>query len=395
MFIKIINMYKSLVFSFFILISFASQSQNGFEVKIRLEGINENKIRIYSQRNNKYVIDTLTQEADKTFIWKGFTEDPQLARIEVLDTTLYLKVGKAVAMPPALMFLLTNTKYEIQGDAKEVFLSKIISDNAEVNAYEKFRIPDTLQVIEIYKLQKLQNQKYNLKDTVGLAEIAAKQQFYKKKNQKDRSIFIDKNPNAYASLLMLQSLFLVLTNSELDQKFSSFSDAMKQTKTGITVYNKIESNKNTGIGKPVIPFSQIGIDGKLVDIESLKGKVVLIDFWGSWCVPCRMSHPGLKKLYEQYKDKGFEIIGISNEVTSTDRADKEKAWRNAVKEDGINWLHILYDPALFDAVKAYDINGYPTKFLIDQNGKFVLRILGNSETLHANLASKLSELLSN
>jgi thiol-disulfide isomerase/thioredoxin len=133
----------------------------------------------------------------------------------------------------------------------------------------------------------------------------------------------------------------------------------------------------------------------MVDVSSLKGKVVLIDFWGSWCVPCRLSHPGLKKLYEQYKDKGFEIIGISNEVNASDRADKEKAWRKAVKEDGINWLHILYDPALFDAVKAYDINGYPTKFLIDQNGKFVLRILGNSETLHANLAAKLSELLPN
>jgi thiol-disulfide isomerase/thioredoxin len=376
-----------------LLFSIGVKAQKGFEVKIKLESINDNKIRIYSQRNNKYVIDTLTKGDNDIFSWKGYTEDPQLARIEVLDTTLYLKVGKAVAMPPALMFLLTNTHYQINGKAKEVFLSKIISDDIEVNAYEKFRLQDTLNVIENYNLQKLQNQKYNLKDTAGLADIASQMRFYKKKNQKDRSIFIDNHPNAYASLLMLQSLFLVLTNSELDQKFNTFSEAMKQSKTGININSKIESNKNTGIGKPVIPFAQTGIDGKLVDIANLKGKVVLIDFWGSWCVPCRLSHPGLKKLYEKYKDKGFEIIGIANEVTSTDPADKEKAWRKAVKEDGINWLHILYDPALFDAVKAYDINGYPTKFLIDQNGKFVLRILGNSETLHKTLEAKLSELL--
>ena len=306
-------MYKNLFLSLMLLFSIGVKAQKGFEVKIKLESINDNKIRIYSQRNNKYVIDTLTKGDNDIFSWKGYTEDPQLARIEVLDTTLYLKVGKAVAMPPALMFLLTNTHYQINGNAKEVFLSKIISDDIEVNAYEKFRLQDTLNVIENYNLQKLQNQKYNLKDTAGLADIASQMQFYKKKNQKDRSIFIDNHPNAYASLLMLQSLFLVLTNSELDQKFNTFSEAMKQSKTGININNKIESNKNTGIGKPFIPFAQTGIDGKLVDIANLKGKVVLIDFWGSWCVPCRLSHPGLKKLYEKYKDKGFEIIGIANE----------------------------------------------------------------------------------
>ena len=149
-------MNKACLFFLLVFISSTISAQTGFEVKIKLDGIAENKIRIYSQRNNKYVIDTLTQQSDKSFLWKGFTEDPQFARIDVLDTTLYLKVGKAVAMPPSLMFLLTNTEYLIQGDAKTVFLSKIQSNNIEVIAYEKFRIQDTLQVIASYQLQKLQ-----------------------------------------------------------------------------------------------------------------------------------------------------------------------------------------------------------------------------------------------
>lgn len=252
---------------------------------------------------------------------------------------------------------------------------------------------DTLQVIASYQLQKLQNQKYNTKDTVGLADIITKQLIYKKKNQKDRALFIDSNPNYFSSLLMLQSLFLVLTNIELDEKFNNFPAVFKATKTGVLLYNKIESNKNTAIGKPIFPFSQIGIDGQLVNIDNLKGKVILIDFWGSWCVPCRLSHPALKKLYDKYNAKGFEIIGISNEVTSLNKTDQNKAWRKAVKEDGINWLQILYDPAMNDLVKEYDINGYPTKFLIDQNGKFVMRILGNSEKLHSELEAKLASLI--
>ena len=137
------------------------------------------------------------------------------------------------------------------------------------------------------------------------------------------------------------------------------------------------------------------MDGNIVDISSLKGKVVLVDFWGSWCVPCRISHPALKKLYDKYNTKGFEIIGISNEAANStkDKAKQEIAWRKAIKEDGLTWLQVLYDPTLNDLVKDYDINGYPTKFLIDQNGKFVMRILGNSEKLHAELEAKLAMLL--
>jgi glutathione peroxidase-family protein len=108
-----------------------------------------------------------------------------------------------------------------------------------------------------------------------------------------------------------------------------------------------------------------------------------------------MSHPALKDLYKKYNSKGFEIIGISNELANSTRDKKAQdiAWRKAIKEDGLPWAQILYDPAILDLVKDYDINGYPTKFLIDQNGKFIMRILGNSEKLHAELEAKLALLL--
>jgi thiol-disulfide isomerase/thioredoxin len=206
--------------------------------------------------------------------------------------------------------------------------------------------------------------------------------------------FVKENPASFTNLLVLQSLFLILPISESEDIFSQLNDAQKNSTTGKALLLKIESNKSTALGKPAIPFSQIGADGNIVDISSLKGKVVLIDFWGSWCVPCRISHPALKKLYEKYNSKGFEIIGISNEAASAgkDKAMQEISWRKAIKEDGLKWLQILYDPTIKDLVKEYDINGYPTKFLIDQNGNFVMRILGNSDKLHAELEAKLASL---
>lgn len=385
--------------NFLILIIFLfpllSYAQDGFTVTMRIKGLGEHKIKASIQRNGKYVIDTLTKIDTDLVVWKGKTVDPQLVRVEVMDTSLYLRVGKAVMAPPALSFLLNNTEIEIEADAKQIFTGTIESKDPEVQLYNSIRKADLEDAKENWALQQIQNRKRNLNDTIGNYDITQRLQYLKKKNQALRIQFLNDNPATFTSLLVLQSLFLILPINESEAKFYALNEEQKNSNTGKALILKIESNKSTAIGKPVIPFAQIGIDGTMVDVNAYIGKVVLIDFWGSWCVPCRISHPALKELYDQYKSKGFEIIGISNEIANSNRDKKKQdiAWRKAVKEDGLTWPQILYDPAIKDIVKEYDINGYPTKFLVDQNGKFVMRILGNSEKLHAELAAKLASLM--
>lgn len=372
-----------------------SYAQEGFTVTMRIKGLGEHQIKASIQRNGKYVIDTLTKIDTDLVVWKGKTVDPQLVRVEVMDTSLYLRVGKAVMVPPALSFLLTNTEIEIEADAKQIFIGTIESKDAEVQLYNSIRKADLEDAKENWALQQTQNKKRNLNDTVGNYDITQRLQYLKKKNQAMRIQFLNDHPATFTSLLVLQSLFLILPISESETKFYALTEEQKNSNTGKALILKIESNKSTATGKPVIPFAQIGMDGTMVDVNAYKGKVVLIDFWGSWCVPCRISHPALKELYDQYKSKGFEIIGISNEIANSNRDKKKQdiAWRKAVKEDGLTWPQILFDPAIKDIVKEYDINGYPTKFLVDQNGKFVMRILGNSEKLHTELAAKLASLM--
>ena len=387
-------MKKLLIFIIF-LFPVLSYAQEGFTVTMRIKGLGDHQIKASIQRNGKYVIDTLTKIDTDLVVWKGKTVDPQLVRVEVMDTSLYLRVGKAVMAPPALSFLLNNTEIEIEADAKQIFTGTIESKDPEVQLYNSIRKADLADAKENWALQQMQNKKRNLNDTIGNYEITQRLQYLKKKNQAMRIQFLNDNPATFTSLLVLQSLFLILPISESETKFYALTEEQKNSNTGKALILKIESNKSTATGKPVIPFAQIGIDGTMVDVNAYKGKVVLIDFWGSWCVPCRISHPALKELYDQYKSKGFEIIGISNEIANSNRDKKKQdiAWRKAVKEDGLSWPQILYDPAIKDIVKEYDINGYPTKFLVDQNGKFVMRILGNSERLHAELAAKLASLM--
>ncbi len=103
-------------------------------------------------------------------------------------------------------------------------------------------------------------------------------------------------------------------------------------------------------------------EGDTIRLSSLKGKVVLIDFWASWCGPCRVSNKGLSKLYSKYKDKGFEIYGVSLD-------ENKKAWINVVKKDKITWLQVN-DNGGWEAKTAlkWNINAIPTSYLIDKNG---------------------------
>jgi thiol-disulfide isomerase/thioredoxin len=298
-------------------------------------------------------------------------------------------------MPPQLSFMLTNSEINIQGSATETFAAEVRGKDPDVQAYETFHVVDIPLSREAWTLQREMNRKMNARDTVGMQAMKDKANQLRKKNQSLRSEYIDQHPKAFASICMLQSMGLLFTPEQMLAKFNSLDERLKSSATGLAVLERIESNRNTAVGKPVIPIRQPGLDGEIVDVQALKGKVVLIDFWGSWCVPCRQSHPSMKEMYATYKDRGLEIIGIANEIAGGPKPMETqlKNWKKAITDDGIQWKHILYDPAISDLVKAYDIGGYPTKFLIGKDGKFLMRLLGNSAQNHEMLKKKLEELL--
>lgn len=121
---------------------------------------------------------------------------------------------------------------------------------------------------------------------------------------------------------------------------------------------------------------------------------MLVDFWASWCVPCRKGNPHLKELYSQYKAKGFEVIGISDDDRDHD------AWKKAVAKDGLPWQHVLRG-LKYDAVKGFDktndiselfgIHSLPTQVLIDPSGKIIARY-GEGAAAHEDLDKKLAEV---
>ncbi len=116
------------------------------------------------------------------------------------------------------------------------------------------------------------------------------------------------------------------------------------------------------VGQPAPNLSLPDGNGKTVQLSSLKGSVVLIDFWASWCGPCRANNPHLVKLYGKYHDKGLEILGISLDNNSD-------AWKAAIGQDGITWRQVI-DIKGWDAASAatYGVNSIPASFLVDKEG---------------------------
>lgn len=139
--------------------------------------------------------------------------------------------------------------------------------------------------------------------------------------------------------------------------------------------------RGIGVGDIAPDFSLNDPDGKQVSLSSLKGKYVLLDFWASWCGPCRKENPHVVKLYEQYKDKNFEIYGVS--------LDRDKdAWIKAIKDDNLTWVHgsdLKYWSS--EVAVQYGVNGIPATYLLDQEGRVIAKNLRGMA-----LEKKLEEL---
>ena len=159
---------------------------------------------------------------------------------------------------------------------------------------------------------------------------------------------------------------------------------MKQNIGYVTFIVPAQEQKKTAVGAMAPDFTMNDPEGKPIQLASLKGKIVLVDFWASWCGPCRQENPNVVKLYQQFHSKGFEILGVSLDKTKED-------WLKAIKDDNLAWIHVS-DLQFWQnaAARLYGVNAIPQSFLLDKDGKIIGKGLRGEQ-----LVKKLTELFPN
>lgn len=192
------------------------------------------------------------------------------------------------------------------------------------------------------------------------------------------------NMDNYFGLFMLNNYVGQWDTAKLEAKLAELAPALQNTKIATTIREQIEAKKRTEIGSKFIDINLADKDDNMIALSSLvgEGKYVLLDFWASWCNPCMAEIPFLVETYNQYKDKGFSIYGVS--------LDREKAaWTKAMTDHKMDWVNVslINDPEK-TATTEYSIQSIPANFLIGPDGTIIAKNLRGEE-----VKAKITELL--
>jgi thiol-disulfide isomerase/thioredoxin len=172
-----------------------------------------------------------------------------------------------------------------------------------------------------------------------------------------------------------------ITVSELEEVVSYLDPKFLNTKFGKLAQQKLMQINGTSIGKKIMEFVQNDPNGKPVNIRDFEGKYVLIDFWASWCGPCRMENPYVVAAYNKYKDKGFTVLGVSLD-------QNKNAWLKAIEKDNLSWTHVSDLKGWNNEVaQAFGISSIPQNILIDKQGIIIAKNLRGPS-----LEAKLKEI---
>ena len=346
----------------------SSMAQDKFEIAGKLPGSAKNKIVVLSYKNSegKDAKDSSIVKSGK-FSLKGHTAFGNKAYLTLAP--LKKDTSKRETAADYQEFYLEKGKYKVL--LKDSMKNASISGTQAQADFALYNSKTAAMLLQFRDISQRFAKVYyaKVKDTVLIKKMQAEAKPLYAKIEAATDSFIFSHPDSYVSLdLIKDNKMAVIDPIAFEPYYSKLSPRVLASFTGKSVTANYDKAKQIALGKTV-DFTQMDDKGNTFQLSSLKGKYVLVDFWASWCVPCRAENPHLLKAYNQFKDKNFEIVGVSLDETRS-------AWLNAVKHDGMPWIQVS-DLKGFksDVALQYGISAIPQNFLVNPEGVIIAKNL--------------------
>ncbi|HMI01063.1 MAG TPA: TlpA disulfide reductase family protein [Pedobacter sp.] len=376
---------KKILMSILTLLPFMAAAQKNYTISGKLPAVKgQAKAYLVLLKNDAWKEIDSAEIKDGKFQFAGSVNEPQNAILAVRHNG----AADSGRQRDTQGFFIENSKIAMAG-TDSISNANITGSVADQESHEREAMikPVTAKIIQL-------QDKYGKKNSDGTFVWSVEDrkkagdsvQMLVAKNKDISLKFAETHLNSFMGLYTFN--MYVLDNkfdpAAMEPLFNQFSNELKSSPLGKLTVEKIEIGKRRQTGAKATDFTQKDLNDKPFTLSSLRGKYVLVDFWASWCVPCRAENPNVVKAYNELKGKNFEIVGVS-----LDYPGGKAAWAGAVEKDGLPWIQVSDLKGWKNEVAVmYGINSVPQNLLIDPNGVIIAKNLRGEA-----LTEKLKELI--
>lgn len=360
---------KKMLFVALVLALTACGDKQGYTIKIQMEELANAKLILNRTTSGEVIaIDSVTLDAEGKGVITGSIPAPEMVYLS--------EAGKR----RSISIFLDNFNYTVSGSYENSTIEADGGIQVEYNSYKE-------EITAIQNRQQKILEEYNMAAEAGMSEDSLQliiNRYYEVNDEKLAfdSAYISTNPSSVVSLFLLRSVYYQFNASELSERLSMIDKSAHSNSYYTFLSEHLKKMKKVDIGQKYTDFELPDPQGNMVKLSDIADEgVVLVDFWAAWCQPCRRANPGVVEIYNEFHEKGFDIIGVS-----LDR--KREDWLKAIEDDGLTWHHVS-DLKFWqsEAAKLYAVSAIPHTVLL-HNGIIVARNLEKEE-----LRAKIMTLL--
>jgi len=340
------------------------RAQEGFKITAETSGVPDGKMLLISERGD--TLATADMVGGK-FEFTGRVDRAMAAYIMTADA----KARIPLMIENAVFNVIANEKmvYVDGGGAAQELLRQFDAINASVKQEQQ-------------RMQSEAQKAYQEQNMPKMQALQSRFQKFVEKAQKQETELLQANGGSFVAAYVITNSMRQVGLERLRERYNYLTDEVKSGAYGNVIAQQIALYESLEVGGTAPDFTAMTPEGDTLSLHSVKGKVKLLDFWASWCAPCRQENPNVLKLYQKYRSKGLEIISFSLD-------NDPKAWKKAIEEDGMIWKHFSDLKAQGSPIAAmYNLMSVPYTILLDENNKIVGKNLRGAQ-----LQKKVAELL--